>query len=995
MAAAQKKPARQSIAPLTYTAIHYTDENGLPQNSIKDIVCDRYGFIWLACEAGLIRYDGRQFQLFSKEAMGTRHARVYIMGRWVHGGNLFASTEAWDWADITVNGQSVFAPQPAFIGRYFGSDILLGPQLRQEFFPESGGQRILIPTRADSFYSVKRTAGVYEVSFGTVDRTLWQTRVTGEKGRWPLYWQGRKLYVYNKSSGRFFQITSEGIRPDASVGSFQKMIWNKGEEQTFLLTPDRELRLLYEDAQGQLTSKPLLRNIPRDFEAETAFYMEERGIVLLGSLRTGLLVCKKKSFFSLYTDRPDMMSVFYGIYPTDDNRMITVRGEILDRTGKISSAGLPLDPGRINFSGVARTADGKFLIGSRNLLYTYSPDGKKFPPVHLGDEVGAVSTDHEGRVWVATRDSGIFEIGADRVPRKTVELSPKTIVRYLKEPVNGLLFIGTDNGLYIYNKEKRTLNRFPGTERYYIRSIFLSTGDKLYLCTYGDGIILLDRNGLVPLPIDRREYLKMAHCMLQDKKGRLWITTNKGLFCVPETDLIRYAEGKTSYVYYYRFSKENGFATNEFNGGCQPCGIRMNDGSFVFPSLNGLMFFNPDSVLFHFPQGDLQVKTVAVNDTVVTRMKDTLTVSRDFKRIEISLTTPLFDPDQNLFIEYSFDTASAESWASVPLNGPLTFTSMRSGYSVLTFRVKEGFGTAQYRYLWLTIYKPRALWEYPAFWIAVPVLLLVGVYIYLRLRTRKLNRRNRELSEAVELGRHELMATIHSLTETSDQLERKNRFQQWLISSVVHDLRGPLRFMKFGDVQRDDEVPTPEKFAFLKSVYFSAQKIYAYSENLIQLLRIEQNSGFPPEKTDFMQLAEDKIDQFREQAKWNGISIVLLPESDPFLMVNTTALSIIVQNLLDNSVKNFKNGHIYLCLKNEKNHAVISIRDEGWGLSPEQLQRFNRPVLKEISGGSSGMGLWLVRSVVMQTGGRIRFENVENPKGLLVTLTWPQPEENE
>src|ERR1700737_3104856 len=47
-----------------YYIQHYTDENGLPQNSINDLLFDKDGFLWLASQAGLVRYDGRIFKLY-------------------------------------------------------------------------------------------------------------------------------------------------------------------------------------------------------------------------------------------------------------------------------------------------------------------------------------------------------------------------------------------------------------------------------------------------------------------------------------------------------------------------------------------------------------------------------------------------------------------------------------------------------------------------------------------------------------------------------------------------------------------------------------------------------------------------------------------------------------------------------------------------------------------------------------------------------------------
>jgi len=42
----------------------FNTDNGLPQNSINDILKDKYGFIWISTEKGIVRYDGNQFKLY-------------------------------------------------------------------------------------------------------------------------------------------------------------------------------------------------------------------------------------------------------------------------------------------------------------------------------------------------------------------------------------------------------------------------------------------------------------------------------------------------------------------------------------------------------------------------------------------------------------------------------------------------------------------------------------------------------------------------------------------------------------------------------------------------------------------------------------------------------------------------------------------------------------------------------------------------------------------
>src|SRR6516225_10185377 len=54
----------QTNSLMGYTVQHFTDENGLPQNTINDLLFDRDGYLWLASQVGLIRYNGYGFKMY-------------------------------------------------------------------------------------------------------------------------------------------------------------------------------------------------------------------------------------------------------------------------------------------------------------------------------------------------------------------------------------------------------------------------------------------------------------------------------------------------------------------------------------------------------------------------------------------------------------------------------------------------------------------------------------------------------------------------------------------------------------------------------------------------------------------------------------------------------------------------------------------------------------------------------------------------------------------
>src|SRR5216684_831066 len=64
-----------------YHIQHFTDENGLPQNSINNLLLDDNGSLWLASQVGLIRFDGNSFKLFDPADKPVMESNVLSLGK--------------------------------------------------------------------------------------------------------------------------------------------------------------------------------------------------------------------------------------------------------------------------------------------------------------------------------------------------------------------------------------------------------------------------------------------------------------------------------------------------------------------------------------------------------------------------------------------------------------------------------------------------------------------------------------------------------------------------------------------------------------------------------------------------------------------------------------------------------------------------------------------------------------------------------------------------
>src|SRR5262245_52877444 len=81
------------IAQAQYRFDHWTADNGLPQNSVRDILQTRDGYLWLTTFDGLVRFDGVRFTIFNKSNSPGIVSNRFISLFEDRSGDLWASVE--------------------------------------------------------------------------------------------------------------------------------------------------------------------------------------------------------------------------------------------------------------------------------------------------------------------------------------------------------------------------------------------------------------------------------------------------------------------------------------------------------------------------------------------------------------------------------------------------------------------------------------------------------------------------------------------------------------------------------------------------------------------------------------------------------------------------------------------------------------------------------------------------------------------------------------
>jgi len=205
---------------------------------------------------------------------------------------------------------------------------------------------------------------------------------------------------------------------------------------------------------------------------------------------------------------------------------------------------------------------------------------------------------------------------------------------------------------------------------------------------------------------------------------------------------------------------------------------------------------------------------------------------------------------------------------------------------------------------------------------------------------------------------------------------------------VTHDLKTPVaRIQGLTEVllRNASNRLNPRDQETLKSVITSTEELNHFITSILELSKVEsKNLHIQLESKDINHLIEKAVERFHAQAKARQVQLV--SQLDPLfpIHVDPTLISKVLNNLIDNAIKySPKNSAVHIESKEEGDWIVISIRDQGIGLSEEELQnlftRFYRAKNDTtISTTGTGLGLYLTKYFIEAHQGHVEVSSEKN-----------------
>ena len=599
-----------------YSRTIWTQEGGLPQDTIRAITQTKDGYLWLGTDEGLARFDGYEFVVFNKtngdlpDNSITALAAANDGGLWIGTSNGLTQYLAGQFHTFTVKQGLPDAAITALLTDHEGALwVVAGVYLSRyqdgrftTFKPDSD-----IPVSSARAVCEDGNHDLWVAGYSRVVRRSGGKFVTMME---PEVLDGMvMLTMMADRDGNIWIGGNRGIVRRSASGAIQKYGMREG-------LPDPVVRAIWADRDGNIwagTSNGLARltgnrfvtsgQDPEDGDGVRCLFEDREGNLWIGA--NGGLSRWRNDIFMVYgkpeglpSDAPNAVfqdrggRVWVGfndlglmLFSGPESRRYTTREGLPDSVVFQIREGLKGDLLIATRSGVARMEAGKFL--------TYRP-----PDPLARTAVFDAIEDAQGALWLAA--PGGLSVVRGKQFRNVVAGGPLLIdfMVTLATGRDGAIWAGTyGKGLWrVKGDVRRQFTTSDGLSSDQIRSVYEDAQGTLWIGTFGGGLNAM-RDGRLVHYTARDGLLSDNIGKVFDDGESLWLSTTRGICRIAKKQLQEFSAGKRSRLEPQNYGVEDGLRSAQ----CAPAyptaggGIRTADGRLWFTTGRGLAVLDPDA----------------------------------------------------------------------------------------------------------------------------------------------------------------------------------------------------------------------------------------------------------------------------------------------------------------------------------------------------------------------------------------------------------------
>lgn len=209
------------------------------------------------------------------------------------------------------------------------------------------------------------------------------------------------------------------------------------------------------------------------------------------------------------------------------------------------------------------------------------------------------------------------------------------------------------------------------------------------------------------------------------------------------------------------------------------------------------------------------------------------------------------------------------------------------------------------------------------------------------------------------------------------------------VSLASHQLRTPLSSINWyaemllaGDAGK---INSNQK-NYLQEIYYGNQRMIELVNSLLNVSRLEMGTFLvEPTKTNILKMADEVIKELTPRSLEKDIKIKKdYDKTLPEINVDPKLMRIIFQNLLSNSIKYTPaKGKVELKINQDAQNLNIAVTDNGMGIPESQKTNifskfFRADNVRQTETEGTGLGLYLVKSIIEHSEGKVSFQSIEN-----------------
>lgn len=1027
-----------------YTLRHLGIEDGLSNNYVTDIVQDSQGCIWIATEAGLNRFNGKDFTVYNthnsdiagdaltrllydpkenKLWIGTRTGISLLDCRTQE----FEQSTPFDSIDMNNNIVSISpaADGGIWVANHYGKIVHYNktsgkvttlsreniqglPHSHWSVFDNGKGQ-LYVGHSGEGM-------SIIDLKSGTIKRyqndphnpkslpgsSVYSIYIDHLENIWMGTNQG--LALYNPVTEDFQIFRYEAGNPESLISDHVYEIKEMQDNRLWIATDIGGISILD------------LRNItfmnPKDLKFQNITNTYDKHGLSSGNIRSLFQDSFGNIWIGNYSSGVDFISHMQPIFHTLPY-MIEKKQIIKYK----SVWGVHVDEKQ------------QVWLGSENEIAMFK-DGnlqKKFDlTVHLSRTYAQVFTIHSSKenLFLGLYDDGLlkFDTRTNRITR--IDLGQDYVdVNALYEDKNGKIWIGMEYGLASYEKgilrrEKEINDQISNLSVY---SVLHDRQGKLWVGSYGSGIFVFDKdNKCVAQLISENGFCSNSINQLYiDTKGGIWAATRNGIGYIKDTSHpenfigYKYGDGlEDTYVHALQedkdgniwFSTDKGISCwnreqNKFDNYDYRDGIPLGgftdgsayaaqDGTLYFGSLNGVCYFNPQDISKENQVASVQiVECKGISSRMEGSSDETLilsdngTIELPYDRNSFSITFMIPDYSQSQVVEYAYMIEElGNTWTNTQGENQVTFRNLSPGK--YTFKVKARLRNHDWDDNRIATMKVHI---HPPFWLAwyakALYILLIVTGIYVWFRFYK---RKLMLENSLELERKK------SLNEQELNNERLRFY-----TNITHELRTPLTLIlgPLEDLINDSNLSAYYSNK-VKVIHSSAIRLLNLINQILEFRKTEtQNRKLTVAKGDLGNLVTEIGLRYKELNRNEKVKFhIQVQPKEAKLYFDADIISTILNNLLSNAIKYTPEGEINLIMHRiddkDNRYMEIVVNDTGYGIDADALPHiFDRyyQVKGKHQASGTGIGLALVKSLADLHEGTLYVES-EIGKGTTFTF---------